>query len=75
VPIQDFLTYGELIYSLHPFEHPHIPELASTDPHHKHVRPDIKHHRIPAPDLSFTHPNLPFLIEEVESQVLQGSEA
>jgi hypothetical protein len=39
------------------------------------VPPDIKHHRIPTPDLSFTRPNLPFLIEEIESQVLQQSEA
>lgn len=47
--------------------HPHIPELASTDPHHKHVHPDIKRNRVPAPDLSFTHPNLPFLIAEIEA--------
>ena len=46
--------------------HPNDPTLASTDPHHKHVPPDIKHHRIPAPDLSFTLPNLPFLIEEIK---------
>ncbi len=42
-----------------------------THPHHKHILPDIKHHRIPAPDLSFTRPNLPFLIQEIERQVLQ----
>ena len=35
-----------------------------------HVPPDIKHHRIPAPDLSFTRPNLPFLIEEIVRDVL-----
>jgi hypothetical protein len=32
--------------------HPNDPILASTDPHHKHIPPDIKHHRIPAPGLS-----------------------
>ncbi len=32
----------------------------------KHIPPDIKHHRIPAPELSFTQPNLPFLIREIE---------
>jgi len=37
----------------------------------KHVPPDIKRHRIPAPELSFTGPNLPVLIEEVE-QLLKG---
>jgi hypothetical protein len=30
------------------------------------VHPDIKHNRIPAPDISFDQPNLPFLIQEVE---------
>jgi hypothetical protein len=46
--------------------HPNDPNLASTDPHHKHIHPDIKHHRVPAPDISFTRPNLPFLIREIE---------
>ncbi len=47
---------------------PHIDDatLAGTHPHHKHILPDIKHHRIPAPDMSFTHPNLPALIREIE---------
>lgn len=40
--------------------------LASTHPHHKHIMPDIKHHRIPAPEMSFVQPNLPALIEEME---------
>jgi hypothetical protein len=67
--------HKEKLYWYDSFPHPNDPSLASTDPHHKHVPPDIKHHRIPAPDLSFTRPNLPFLIEEIESQVLQQSEA
>ncbi len=46
--------------------HPGDPTLASSDPHHKHIPPDIKHHRIPAPEMSFTQPNLPFLIHEIE---------
>ena len=46
--------------------HPNDPTLAATDPHHKHVHPNIKHNRIPAPEISFTQPNLPFLIHEVE---------
>jgi hypothetical protein len=45
--------------------HPHDPKLSTTAPHHKHVPPDIKHHRIPAAGLSFVSPNLPFLIQEV----------
>lgn len=46
--------------------HPNDPTLASTDPHHKHVHPNIKRHRIPAPEISFNTANLPFLIQEVE---------
>jgi hypothetical protein len=49
-------------------EHPNDPSLASTHPHHKHLPPDIKHHRIPAPNLSFTTPNLPFLIQEINKE-------
>lgn len=49
-----------------PQEHPHDANLASSFPHHQHVPPDIMHRRIPAPHLSFDHPNLPVLIEEVE---------
>lgn len=50
--------------------HPNNPLLASTHPHHKHIRPDIKHNRIPAPGLSFRRPNIPFLISEIESTLL-----
>jgi hypothetical protein len=48
--------------------HPDDPALAVTSPHHKHIPPDIKHHRIPAPDLGFAEPNLPFLIREIASR-------
>lgn len=63
---------GEKLYWYDPFEHPHIPELASTHPHHKHVLPDIKHNRVPAPGISFDRPNLPFLIEEIERDLLSS---
>jgi hypothetical protein len=46
--------------------HPDDPALQSTHPHHKHVPPDIKHHRLPAPQMSFSRPNLLELIAEVE---------
>jgi len=46
--------------------HPNDPTLAATAPHHKHIPPDIKHHRVPAPHLSFSRPNLPVLIEEIQ---------
>ena len=57
---------GERIYWYDSQAHPSDPSLAATDPHHKHVPPDIKHHRISAPDLAFTEPNLPHLIREIE---------
>ena len=46
--------------------HPNESTLQSSHPHHKHMPPDIKHNRIPAPEMSFTSPNLPVLIREVE---------
>ncbi|OQY28380.1 MAG: hypothetical protein B6I38_09255 [Anaerolineaceae bacterium 4572_5.1] len=49
--------------------HPDNPELASTHPHHKHIHPDIKHNRILAPNMSFIHPNLPALIQEIEELI------
>ncbi len=58
---------GETLWWYDPMPHPDIPELQSTHPHHKHVPPDVKHQRIPAPGLSFAEPNLPRLLEEVES--------
>lgn len=56
----------ERLYWYDDFPHPNDPTLASTIPHHKHIPPDIKHHRIPAPNMSFTQPNLPVLIMEIE---------
>jgi hypothetical protein len=46
--------------------HPADATLASTHPHHKHIPPDIKNHRVSAPEMSFIRPNLPSLIAEVE---------
>jgi hypothetical protein len=53
--------------------HPDEAVLARTYPHHKHTPPNIKRNRIPAPDLSFTRLNLPFLIEEIEQEILDKS--
>jgi uncharacterized protein DUF6516 len=56
----------ERLYWYDDFPHPNDQTLASTFPHHKHIPPDIKHHRIPAPGLSYNRPNLPALINEIE---------
>ena len=49
--------------------HPDNAVLQSTHPHHKHLLPDIKHHRVPAPQMSFSRPNLPALIKEIEELI------
>jgi len=53
------------LYWYDDFPHPNDPKLTATMPHHKHVPPDIKHNRIPAPNMSFERPNLPVLINEI----------
>jgi hypothetical protein len=60
---------GRKLYWYDSQPHPDDPSLQSTHPHHKHVPPDIKHNRVPAPEMSFTRPNLPVLIREVEALV------
>jgi len=64
---------GEVLYWYDPQPHPNDPTLTSTFPHHKHIPPNIKHNRVPAPGLSFDRPNLPFLIEEIERDLLAPS--
>ena len=59
----------ERLYWYDDFPHPNDSSLASTFPHHKHVPPDIKHNRVPAPEMSFTQPNLPTLIQEIEEVI------
>ena len=54
----------EKIYWYDSQPHPNDPALQSTHPHHKHIPPDIKHNRIPAPGIKFTQPNIPWLVEE-----------
>ncbi len=61
---------AEQLYWYDPQPHPNDPSLGSTFPHHKHIQPDIKHHRVPASGISFDQPNLPYLIEEIEREML-----
>lgn len=60
---------AERLYWYDDFPHPNDPTLASSFPHHKHVPPNIKRNRIPAPMMSFTEPNLPALIQEIEALI------
>ena len=57
----------ETLYWYDSQPHPDDLDLQSTHPHHKHIPPDIKHHRIPAPEMSFSRPNLSMLIWEIEA--------
>ena len=56
---------SEKLYWYDSQPHPNDLSLAVTDPHHKHIPPDVRHHRVPAPILSFVRPNLPSLILEI----------
>ena len=58
----EFYRGEERLFWYDDFPHPDDPSLVSTFPHHKHLPPDIRHHRVPAPELSFSTPNLPFLL-------------
>jgi len=60
------------LYWYDDFPHPDDPTLASTFPHHKHVPPDIKRNRVPAPKMSFTRPNLPAVLQEIEELIEQA---
>lgn len=57
----------EKIYWYDSQPHPDDETLQSTHPHHKHIPPDIKHNRVPAEIMSFSEPNLPTLIIEIEA--------
>jgi hypothetical protein len=56
-----------------PWEHPEIPTLAPTFPHHKHVLPNLRDNRVPAPGISFQSPNLDVVLEDVRRDWFQRS--
>src|SRR5204862_7919946 len=58
---------AERLFWYDDFPHPEDKSLASTFPHHKHVPPDIRHHRIPAPEMSFKEPNLSSILAQIEA--------
>lgn len=60
---------GEKLFWYDPQPHPNDASLRVSHPHHKHVPPDIKHNRIPAPQMSFNRPNLDVLIREIEELI------
>jgi hypothetical protein len=48
--------------------HPEIPALAATFPHHKHILPNLRDHRVPAPGIRFDAPNLDTVLEDVRHE-------
>jgi len=60
------------LYWYDDFPHPNDDNLVITFPHHKHIKPDIKHNRIPASNIRFSRPNLPELIKEINELISQG---
>ena len=56
---------GEKVGWYDSWEHPEIPALAATFPHHKHVPPNLRENRVPAPGISFASPNLDVVLEDV----------
>ncbi len=64
---------GEKVCWYDAWEHPEIPELAATFPHHKHVPPNLRENRVPAPGISFESPNLDVVLEDVRREWLQPS--
>jgi len=52
------------------WEHPEIPALAPTFPHHRHIPPNLRDNRVPAPGISFTAPNLDVVLNDVRREWL-----
>lgn len=46
--------------------HPEIPALAATFPHHKHVLPNLRDNRVPAPGISLNRPNLDVVLADAQ---------
>ena len=49
--------------------HPDDTKLAISYPHHKHIPPNINRNRINAPQITFSKPNLPLIIREIEELI------
>jgi Family of unknown function (DUF6516) len=62
---------GEKICWYDSWEHPELPELASTFPHHRHIPPNLRDHRVPAPGISFESPNLDTVLQDIRRDWLR----
>jgi uncharacterized protein DUF6516 len=62
---------GEKICWYDSWAHPEIPALAATFPHHRHVPPNLRDHRVPAPGISFDSPNLDVVLSDLRRDWVQ----
>ncbi len=60
---------GEKVCWYDAWEHPEIAALAATFPHHKHVAPDLRHNRVPAPGIRFEAPNLEVVLDDIRGEL------
>ena len=49
----EIYRHGEKVCWYDPWAHPEIPALAATFPHHRHLPPNLRENRVPAPGLRF----------------------
>lgn len=59
---------GEKVCWYDAWEHPEIPELKATFPHHKHALPNLRDNRVSAPGISFASPNLDVVLSDVHRE-------
>ena len=64
---------GEKVCWYDSWEHPEIPALAATFPHHKHIPPNLRDNRVSAPGISFESPNLDVVLADVRRDWLAES--
>jgi hypothetical protein len=61
---------GEKIGWYDSWPHPEIPALAATFPHHKHLPPNLRENRVPAPGIRFDAPNLDVVMDDLRREWL-----
>jgi len=67
----EIYRHGEKIGWYDPWPHPENAALAATFPHHKHMPPDLRNNRVPAPGLGFAAPNLDAVLDDVSRDWLK----
>jgi hypothetical protein len=53
--------------------HPDDPTLARSYPHHKHIPPNIKRNRIPAPQMSLLNPTCRYSFKRLKTSLMKSN--